>query len=97
MLCDFWDTAGQEQFEALRQMPYNGASVVVVGFKLTDPVTLANITAGEGWADEVEGKLPGFQHWILCGTQHDLWDSSNSQHCQEEAIHKVPTKAHTLE
>lgn len=95
VVCDFWDTAGQEQFHHLRQMAYNGASVVVVGFKMTDPDSLANVIAEDGWFDEVELRLPGFQHWILCGTQHDLWDSSNSEHCQEENIHEVLTAAHT--
>merc|ERR1712072_1355859 len=92
VMCDFWDTAGQEQFGSLRVMAYNGANVIVVGFKMTDPDSSNNIIAEEGWVEEVEEKLPGFQHWILCGTQHDLWDSSNSQHCKEETIHEVAEK-----
>jgi len=89
VMCDFWDTAGQEQFSSLRVMAYNGANVIVVGFKMTDPDSLNNIVDEGGWVEEVEEKLPGFQHWILCGTQYDLWDKSNSAHCQEAKIHEV--------
>lgn len=88
--CDFWDTAGQEQFSQLRTIAYNNAQVVVVGFKMTEPNTLENIVEPKsGWVQEVQQKMEGFEEWILCGTQADLWNPEDPTHCQESRIFEI--------
>eukprot|EP00656_Telonema_subtile_P055700 TRINITY_DN869_c0_g1_i8.p1 TRINITY_DN869_c0_g1~~TRINITY_DN869_c0_g1_i8.p1 ORF type:complete len:236 (-),score=54.48 TRINITY_DN869_c0_g1_i8:201-908(-) len=86
---DFWDTAGQEAFQALRQMAYSSSHVIIVGFDMTNPDSLSNIISPEDkcWRSEVEAKLPGFEHWILVGTKYDLWQEKGG--VSEEDIHKV--------
>jgi len=87
---DFWDTAGQEQFKQLRKSSYSHADVVVLGFCLKDKETLESIVdSTAGWVTEFRNNVKGFENWILCGTQKDLWDPNNKEHCQESRIWDV--------
>jgi len=88
---DFWDTAGQEAFQALRRMAYSGANVILVGFDMTEPASLENIVGtDEGWMHEVLSQMPDFDHWVLVGTKHDIWEKKGG--VTEEDIFKAADK-----
>lgn len=71
---DVWDTAGQEAFNKLRTGAYPDSNVIMVGFDMTNPTSLANITEKDkGWIKEIESKMPGFTSYILVGTKADMW------------------------
>ena len=38
-----WDTAGQEEYEGLRPLTYNRASVVLICFAIDDPRSFNNV------------------------------------------------------
>ena len=52
-----WDTAGQEDYDRLRQLSYPDSDVVVVAFSLDSEVSFQNVTSK--WLPEVHGFLVG--------------------------------------
>jgi Rho family protein len=66
-----WDTAGQEDYERLRPLAYSKAHVILIGFSVDTPDSLANIRAK--WAEEAREKCPGVPV-ILVGLKKDLRD-----------------------
>lgn len=87
---DFWDTAGQEAFCALRTLAYTNTNVMIIGFDMTNHSSLENILspADKCWKAEVMSKLPDFDHWILVGTKHDMWEQKGGTTLEQ--IYKVP-------
>ena len=84
--CDVWDTAGQEQFASLRTMVYPESHVIMISFDMTSKTSLNNLLGPEGWRSEIEDMVPNFDHYILVGTKHDLWeewskDPEKSKNC----------------
>lgn len=65
---DFWDTAGQEDYERLRAMAYVGTDVVLVTFSCTSSDSLNNIL--ELWLPELRKHLPRAPR-ILVATKTD--------------------------
>ena len=63
------DTAGQEEFDQIRQFGYQGANVVLVCFSVVDATTLENIKAK--WMVEIQTHSPKAMV-ILVGTKADL-------------------------
>lgn len=55
LLIDFWDTAGQEQFEKLHPSFYHQANCCILAFDVTRKVTYRNL---DGWWDEFRSYLP---------------------------------------
>ena len=68
-----WDTSGQQEFENIRPIAYNGADAFVVCFSLVDKDSLEN--ACTKWKDELIKVGPHNCPKILCGTKADLRDS----------------------
>ena len=51
-----WDTAGQEEYDRLRPLCYDGADVVLVCYAVDDPVSLDNVR--QKWIPEVRHFCP---------------------------------------
>merc|ERR1711907_766754 len=68
------DQKGQAQMETLRKLSYQGASVALICFDLTNPVSLENVE--ETWIKELrEGTQDDpCKAIILVGTKYDLYD-----------------------
>jgi len=63
-----WDTAGQEEYDRLRPLSYANASVFLVCFSVTNPVSFENVQAK--WYPEVTHLCPDVPQ-ILVGTKMD--------------------------
>lgn len=63
-----WDTAGQEDYDRLRPLSYANASVFLICFSVTNPVSFENVQ--EKWYPEVSHLCPDIPH-ILVGTKLD--------------------------
>ena len=57
-----WDTAGQEQYEEARRVCYNDTNVLLIGFSVVEPDSLANVEAL--WAKEA--KLEALRNAPVC-------------------------------
>lgn len=76
-----WDTAGQEEYEALRKQAYPGAAVIIIAFSLVNRDSFANIPE---WKKDFSKEAPDAKI-VLVGTKEDLVDN-------EEEVDKL-TKA----
>lgn len=68
IMFQLFDTAGQEQFEAIRRLSYSSASIFLICFNVVDPDSFLNVK--EKWIHEVKSnsrKTP----FLLVGTQSD--------------------------
>ena len=63
------DTAGQEEFDQIRQFGYQGAQVILVCFAVNDGTTLQNIKAK--WMVEIQTHAPTAKV-VLVGTKADM-------------------------
>lgn len=63
------DTAGQEDYDALRPLSYTDADMFLLCFSVVNPTSLLNITTK--WVPEIEKHNPGAMK-ILVGTKADL-------------------------
>uniref|UniRef100_A0A1I8JB37 Rho-related GTP-binding protein RhoU n=1 Tax=Macrostomum lignano TaxID=282301 RepID=A0A1I8JB37_9PLAT len=64
-----FDTAGQEEYEMLRDLSYPGTDVFLVCFSIVNPTSLEN--ARQLWIPEVTRACPNAP-FLLVGTQSDL-------------------------
>ena len=64
-----WDTAGQEDYDALRPLSYPQTDVFVLVFNIMSPSSFINIMAK--WYPETKFHVPRAP-WILVGTHVDL-------------------------
>ncbi|KAF8899253.1 putative GTP-binding protein rhoA [Infundibulicybe gibba] len=71
-----WDTAGQEEYERLRLLSYDGAHVILICFAVDDQDSFNDVQ--EKWISEVIHHAPGVPI-LLVGCKQDLRD-------QREAI-----------
>jgi len=69
------DTPGQEDNEALRLLTYVQSHVVIIGFSLDSPVSLANVR--HKWVEEVKEQCLGAPI-ILVGLKKDLREDINN-------------------
>ncbi|KAK2958077.1 putative Transforming protein RhoA [Blattamonas nauphoetae] len=67
-----WDTAGQEEYDALRPLSYENTNVYLLCYSLDNKGSLENIK--QKWNAEVENHGKGVPK-ILVGTKMDLQDS----------------------
>ena len=79
-----WDTAGQEEFKAVRPVAYNDADCFVVCLSLADKDTLKN--ACNKWKKELTQLGPKNCPKVLVGTKKDLRDHKISQGETEDAV-----------
>ncbi|KAL6044615.1 Ras- C3 botulinum toxin substrate 3 [Balamuthia mandrillaris] len=66
-----WDTAGQDDFQAMRPMSYNNADIFLVFFAIDNPVSFQNVK--EKWMDEINKTDPHTPR-LLVGTKCDCRD-----------------------
>ncbi|EDO40156.1 predicted protein [Nematostella vectensis] len=70
-MIEFCDTAGQEDFDALRPLCYSSADVFIVCFSVVSPTSFANVASK--WIPEIREFQPKAPI-ILVGTHSDLKD-----------------------
>jgi small GTP-binding protein len=64
-----WDTAGQEEYDRLRPLSYPETDVILIGFAVDYPVSLANVQ--DKWYPEINHFCEGVPI-ILVGLKTDL-------------------------
>merc|ERR1711934_88780 len=94
-----WDTAGQEEYAEARKSCYEGTSILLIGFSLVEPDSLANVAAT--W--EAEANLDKLRKAprLLVGLKADLKNDDkikedlakrNEEPVTEEAAKKMADK-----
>jgi Rho family protein len=82
-----WDTAGQEDYERLRPLAYSKAHVILIGFSVDTPDSLANVR--HKWAEEAREKCPGVPV-ILVGLKKDLRDDPvHQEEMRKNGVHYI--------
>merc|ERR1719264_429025 len=71
MKLNLFDTAGQEEYDRLRPLPYVDTDIFLLCFSVVNPTSLVNIT--EKWIPEINHHRPNTQY-LLVGTKTDLKD-----------------------
>ncbi|CAL4066966.1 unnamed protein product [Meganyctiphanes norvegica] len=66
---NLWDTAGQEGYDRVRLLAYNGTNCFLVCFSVVDKKSFENVTAT--WLPEIRQQCPNIPV-ILVGTKSDL-------------------------
>jgi len=69
VLLALWDTAGQEQYELLRQLSYSKSHVILIAFAIDTPDSLENVTVK---IEEVRSICGSVIPIILVGLKADL-------------------------
>lgn len=69
---ELFDTAGQEDYESIRQLAYPQTDVFLVCYSLVNPSSYENVS--EKWVPEIQQYCPNTP-FILVGTQMDLRDN----------------------
>eukprot|EP01136_Pigoraptor_vietnamica_P008292 Opistho-1_new@43424 len=64
-----WDTAGQDDYDRLRQLSYPETDVVLVCYSIDNPTSFSNVT--EKWLPEIQTFIPTVPR-ILVGLKNDL-------------------------
>ena len=70
-----WDTAGQEDYDRLRQLSYPQTDIFLICFSIASPDSLQNVC--NKWFPEVKHHCP-YTPIILVGTKLDLRDDQNT-------------------
>lgn len=103
-----WDTAGQEDYERLRPLAYSKAHVLLIGFAVDTPDSLANVKhkvrccpqdgpmaisdIGSQWSEEANERCPGVPI-ILVGLKKDLReDPLAMEEMRKKSLKFVTTK-----
>jgi len=77
-----WDTAGQDDYNALRPLSYPQTNVFILCYSVTNQESLDHVAGyrryGEGWEVELKHHCPGVPI-ILAGLKADLLDDAQSQ------------------
>eukprot|EP00092_Neocalanus_flemingeri_P001976 GFUD01002109.1.p1 GENE.GFUD01002109.1~~GFUD01002109.1.p1 ORF type:complete len:192 (+),score=51.22 GFUD01002109.1:45-620(+) len=68
-----WDTAGQEEYKALRHLAYEDTDVVLIAFSIDNRDSFENIQ--KAWYPEYQKHMKGTQI-VLVGTKSDLKEDS---------------------
>jgi len=66
---NFWDTAGQDEYDRLRPMSYLDTDVFLICFSITSPESLKNVSGK--WAPEIKYHAPNVP-LVLVGTKIDM-------------------------
>merc|ERR1712037_871734 len=94
-----WDTAGQEEYEEARKTCYPGTSILLIGFSMTEPDSLANVETL--WAKEANTEGLKKAPKLLVGLKADLKNDDkikedlakrNEEPVTEEAAKKMADK-----
>lgn len=79
-----WDTAGQEEFDAITKAYYRGAQVCVLAFSTIDRVSFQAI---ERWKEKVENEVGGVV-MVLVQNKIDLLDEAAVEASEAEELAK---------
>uniref|UniRef100_A0A7S3PE69 Uncharacterized protein n=1 Tax=Aplanochytrium stocchinoi TaxID=215587 RepID=A0A7S3PE69_9STRA len=79
VILEVWDTAGQEDFAAIRELSYPGTDVFVVCYSVSSMSSFRNVW--DFWIKEIQNMNAPF---VVCGTKEDLFQEGNPQHVSEE-------------
>ena len=66
---NFWDTAGQEKFDALNTIYYQGAVGAVVLYDVNQPETFLKV---KKWVNELKQMLGNDVKFVVAGNKFDL-------------------------
>lgn len=69
LMLSIWDTAGQEDYDRVRVLSYEGTDLIIVCFALNSKASLESV--GDRWKEEVEHFCRGTPR-ILVGMKADL-------------------------
>lgn len=75
---EVWDTAGQEDFQQIRQLSYPNTDVFVICYSTNSIGSFKNVW--DFWLKEIQEMQTPF---ILCGTKSDLCDEDSPGHVPE--------------
>lgn len=64
-----WDTAGEEDYDRLRPLSYNGTDIFLAVFSIISPASFSNVR--EKWIPEIKHFAPDIPY-LLIGTKNDL-------------------------
>ncbi|XP_050726320.1 ras-like GTP-binding protein RhoL [Eriocheir sinensis] len=81
------DTAGQEEFDRVRILCYNGASAFIVCFAVNSPTSLANVKTQ--WLPEIRKECGETVPVVLVGTKSDLRSTSTDTMVKRAEARKV--------
>jgi len=85
-----WDTAGQDDFEAMRPMSYEGADIFLIFFAVDNPVSFQNVK--HKWFPEIT-KIHKEVPRILVGTKMDIReDQERLEQLMEKKIKPITFK-----
>jgi len=93
-----WDTAGQQEFAALRTLAYQDVDVVVIAFSLRPEDMAHNGGNLKMWLKEAIKEMPDAKR-ILVGTKSDLLDKETTEkermkrQCEAKAFRYVECSA----
>uniref|UniRef100_A0A6B2LGJ1 Uncharacterized protein n=1 Tax=Arcella intermedia TaxID=1963864 RepID=A0A6B2LGJ1_9EUKA len=83
-----WDTAGSDDYDALRPLSYPGTDVFLVLFSVTDPKSFDSVR--DKWIPEILQNCPGVPY-LLVATKCDLRDDLGTISKMKEAGQAVIT------
>jgi len=78
-----WDTAGQEDYERLRILAYEGVDVVIMAFSMVNKNSFDNIL--DKWVPEYKQHLAGIPI-VLVGTKKDILTNKNELENHKQGI-----------
>ena len=86
-----WDTAGSDEYDALRPLSYPGTDVFLVCFSLIEPETLTRVRTK--WIPEIRSHMEGAKPAILLlGTKADQRNSTQIiETLRSQGLHPVTT------
>lgn len=76
-----WDTAGQDEYDRLRPLSYQGANAILLCFALDSKQSFVNLS--ERWLGEVKHYCKDAKI-IIIGTKADLRQAGNPNHVTDE-------------
>lgn len=85
---EVWDTAGQEDFAAIRELSYPNTDVFVICYAVDSRTSFKNVW--DFWLAEIQKMGAPF---IVCGTKKDLFDPHRNDHVSDDKA-KVWAKQH---
>jgi len=87
-----WDTAGQEQFNAIQSMYYRQAKGAILVYDISNIETLEKV---DRWIQELQDNVPGKLVITICGNKYDLVEKetiSNQEKSVQNLINKYKSK-----
>ncbi|CAD8145825.1 unnamed protein product [Paramecium pentaurelia] len=82
-----WDTAGQEGYNQVRQLSYDGTDVFLIVYSVTENTTFQN--ALEKWYPELNKDKFAQVPKLIVGNKIDMRDEGNSRHIKKSAAEQL--------